>query len=80
MPYAHAASDAVFLFELIDTTAGIDKLLRARKERVADRANFHAQVLFDRSRFERIAAGARNGRYMILRMNIGFHHIHLFPP
>lgn len=73
-----AGSDAVFLLETVDASAGIDELLLAREKRMAARANFDAEVGLDRTRLERIAASASDRCHLVLRMNALFHLVHLF--
>jgi len=68
-------SNAIFLLEFIDTSTGIHKFLLAGKERMAGRANFHAQILLDRSALERIPASASYRSYVIIRMNRFFHYL-----
>src|SRR5690606_22738381 len=66
-------SHAVFLSEPVHAAAGVDELLLARKQRMADRADFHAQILLDRSGFKAVSAGAGHRRDVIFRMNSRFH-------
>jgi len=68
-------SDAIFLLEFINTSAGIHKFLLTGKERMAGRANFHAQILLDRSALKRIPASASYRSYVIIRMNRFFHYL-----
>src|SRR5690348_11030028 len=53
------AGGLVLLFEAIDSAGGVDQLLAPGEERVAVRADFHADVAFvRRPRLEGVAAGA----------------------
>jgi hypothetical protein len=64
----------VFLAELVDATAGIHDFLLARVEGMAVGANFDLQVLTDgRTRFELVAAGARDRDRFIVWVDAGFH-------
>ena len=70
---------AVSFLEFIDTSAGINQFLLARKERVATAANIHFQnvSLFGGTRFKGGTAGADNRYFVIFRVYIGFHVFHL---
>lgn len=70
----------IFLLELINTTAGIDKLLFTGEERMAVRTDLYAKVRTNRTRFESVPACASSRRHMILRMNGWFQRVHLFLP
>lgn len=72
--------DTVFLFKSINTAAGIHEFLFACKERMAVGANLNAQILFNGTRFERIAASTCYGRYVVFWLNLLFHVFHLFLP
>ena len=65
----------VFLLEALNAASGVHKLLLARKERVAARADFDAKhVAFDRrASLEGAPASAVDGNGMVVRMNTGFH-------
>jgi hypothetical protein len=78
-PDSFLSLHTVSFLEFIDTSAGINQFLLARKERVATAANihFHNVALFGRSRFEGGTASADNRDFMIFRMYIGFHVSHL---
>jgi hypothetical protein len=67
----------VFLGEALDAAGSVHKLLFAGEERVAIRADFHAQhVAFDsRASLKRVAAGAVHSDGMIIGMNTGFHGV-----
>lgn len=67
----------VSFLEFIDTSAGINQFLLARKEGVATAANIHFKnvSLFRGSRLECGTAGADNRYFVIFRMNIGFHNL-----
>lgn len=66
-----------FLSKLLNTTACINKLLFAGKERVAFGANFNADVFFCGTGFNHVAARALNYSLFIIRMNALFHVFHL---
>ena len=61
------------LFELVDTTACIDKLLLAGKERMALRANFNAQITLGGSGLYDFAACTGNRAFLVFGMNTLFH-------
>ena len=65
----------VFLGEALDAAGGVHKFLLAGEERVAIRADFHAQhvALDGRARLERVAAGAVHRNGVIVGVNTGFH-------
>ena len=67
----------VLLGEAFDAACGVQELLLASEERMAIRADFHAQhVAFDGGAgLERVAAGAVYRHGMIIGMNTGFHGI-----
>lgn len=65
--------DSVFLLESVDAAAGIQELLLASEERMACGANFDAKILFHRTSFERVAAGASYGYDIIFRLNCSLH-------
>ena len=69
----------ISLFELIDTSTGINQLLLAREERVAIAANIYFQnvAFFRRARFKGSPTSASNSYFVIFRMDISFHYIHL---
>ena len=69
----------ISLFELIDTTTGINQLLLAREERMAIAANiyFHYVAVFRRTGFESSSTSASNSYFVIFRMDISFHYFHL---
>jgi hypothetical protein len=68
------ALPGVFLFETIDAAGRIHKLLFAREERVAARADFDADVAFvGGSSFERVSARADHIHLVIGRVNSSFH-------
>lgn len=72
-------SNTVSFLELIHTTAGIHKLLSARKERVAFAANIHFEN-FDvlrRARSKGCPARAYDLYVVVLRMNVLLHINHL---
>jgi hypothetical protein len=61
------------LLEAVYTAAGIDKLLFARKERMALGANFNTLFRFSGTCLERFTADATHCGLAVLRMNILFH-------
>ena len=69
----------ISLFELIDTSTGINQLLLAREERMAVAANIHFQhfALFRRAGFESSSTSASYGYFVIFGMYISFHYFHL---
>jgi hypothetical protein len=62
------------LLVLVNAASGIDKLLRARVERVANVANADQQRWLDGLRLDHIAACATDLGVLILRMNICSHN------
>lgn len=72
---------SVFFSEFVHTSAGVDKFLFARKERMAYGANFDPQVFFDGTGLKRVAACTGYRSHLIFRMDSLFHGFaHLFPP
>ena len=69
----------ISLFELIDTSTGINQLLLAREERMAIAANihFHYVAFFRRARFESSSTCASYSYFVIFGMYISFHYFHL---
>ena len=69
----------ISLFELIDTSTGINQLLLAREEGMAVAANIYLQnvAFFRRTGFERSSTSASNSYFVIFGMNISFHYFHL---
>ena len=69
----------ISLFELIDTTTGINQLLLAREERMAIAANIHLQnfTIFRRASLERSSTSASYSYFVIFGMDISFHYFHL---
>ena len=69
----------ISLFELIDTSTGINQLLLAREERMAIAANihFHNVAFFRRARFESSSTSASYSYFVIFGMYISFHYFHL---
>jgi hypothetical protein len=63
----------VFLHEFLNAPRGVDQFLLARKKRVAIRADFDAQIADRIAHLKGVAAGARNIRQDVLRVNLGFH-------
>ncbi len=65
----------VLFGETLDAAGSINELLLAREERMAVRADFHAQhlALDCRAGLKRMAASAVHGNGMIVRVNTGFH-------
>lgn len=72
--------NAVFFLETIDTTACVYELLLTREKWVASGANLNANVRFDRTRLDGIAASASSRHSVVRRMNALFHLVHLFLP
>ena len=69
--------NAVLLVELINTAAGIDQLLLAGVEGVALRADLDGDVLLGGSGLDDLAAGAADGRALVIGMDSFFHVVHL---
>ena len=69
----------ISLFELIDTSTGINQLLLAREEGMAVAANIYLQnvAFFRRTGFKRSSTSASNSYFVIFGMNISFHYFHL---
>ena len=63
----------VFVLKLLYAAAAVDKLLLARKERMACRTNIKADLFVSRSRLKRVTAGAAHLRVFVFRMNTLFH-------
>src|SRR5262245_14439330 len=61
------------LLELVDATGGIDELLLAGIERVADIANSKENGGPGGPGLDHVAAGATNLRCLVLRMDVRFH-------
>ena len=70
-------SDAVTLFEAIDSSAAVHQLLTAREERMALAANFDLQFALGGTRNERLAASTADNRFAVRRMNIFLHVLSL---
>ena len=66
------------LLETVHAAAGIDELLFSGEERMAFRADFHADIALGGRGLDHFAAGAGDSRLLILGMNILFHSCHLF--
>ena len=69
----------ISLFELIDTSTGINQLLLAREEGMTVAANIYFQgfALFRRAGFEGSSTSASYGYFVIFGMYISFHYFHL---
>jgi hypothetical protein len=69
-----AAHRAELLVETLDTASGVDNLLLAGVERVAERTDFNVKGFLHR-RFGRegAATGAGHLNLVVIRMDIGFH-------
>ena len=69
----------ISLFELIDTSTGINQLLLAREERMAIAANIYLKnfTIFRRASFKGSSTSASYGYFVIFRMDISFHYVHL---
>ena len=63
----------VTLFETVNTSAAIHKLLFAGEKRMALAANFDRQFLFRGTGLEGFAASTANQRFAIFRMDILLH-------
>ena len=75
LPMSGRRLDAVFLFETVYAAARVEEFLFAREERVAVGANLYAQVRFNRTRLEGIAASASSRSHVVFRMNSLFHRL-----
>jgi hypothetical protein len=64
---------AVFLFELVHASAGINKLLFACVERMTLRADFNMEILFRGTRLECFTASTPHYGFAVFRMNTLFH-------
>ena len=75
----HYQLKTISLFELIDTSTGINQLLLAREERMAIAANIYFQhfAFFRRAGFESSSTSASYSYFVIFGMNIRFHYFHL---
>ena len=69
----------ISLFELIDTSTGINQLLLASEERMAVAANIYFEnfTFFRCAGLESSSTSASNGYFVIFRMDISFHYFHL---
>lgn len=69
----------ISLFELIDTSTGINQLLLTREERMAITANIHFEnfTIFRRAGLESSSTSANNSYFVIFGMYISFHYFHL---
>jgi hypothetical protein len=65
----------VFLLEAFDAAGGVDELLLAGVEGVADAADFDLDVLEVRAGFEGVSAGAADFRKVVLGVDFLFHGI-----
>src|SRR5436190_3828722 len=63
----------VLLLELLQSAGRVDELHLAREERVAGGADFDADGLLGAARLEHVAAAARHGRLVVLRVNAFLH-------
>jgi len=68
----------VFLVELIDTTACLGSLLLTRVKRMALGAYLNVDILFRGTGLKSVSAVADYGSFVIIRMDIFLHNIHLF--
>jgi len=66
---------AELLFELVDTTCGVNHFLFACVERMALGAHFNVEAFFAHGRFGHKSVAARAGHFQIgvFRMDTGFH-------
>lgn len=62
-----------FLLESLNPTGGIHDFLRSGKERMAVGANFYGHIAFCRASFISGPANAGDCRFVIFRMQCGFH-------
>ena len=77
--FLRSSFGAIFLAEFIDTTSGIDDLLCTGIERVTFGANFDLQFRLAHNllSLEAVAATARHGDFLVIRVNICFHFFSL---
>ena len=78
MPERRALFHIVSLFESVYSSAGIDELLLAGKERMALRADIDMEILLGGTGLEGRTASALNGSLLVLRMYAFLHDFHLF--
>src|SRR5262249_30874624 len=69
----------VLALELLDAARGVDVLHLAGEERVTRGADFDGDVLARAARNELVAATAGDGRFLVFRVNAGFHEFTLLP-
>ena len=69
----------ISLFELIDTSTGINQLLLASEERMAVAANIYFEnfTIFRRAGLESSSTSASHSYFVIFGMYISFHYFHL---
>src|ERR1022692_4790300 len=66
----------VLPLELVDAAGGVHQLLLTGEERVAGRADFHADIAFmRRARLEGMAAGADHIQFVVSGVNSDLHFI-----
>ena len=63
----------VTLFETVNTSAAVHKLLFASEKRMALAADFDRQVFFRRTGLEGLAASTANSSFAVFRMDILLH-------
>src|SRR4030095_4331745 len=63
----------VLLPEALNTPRGVDELLLAREECVADVADVRMDLRYRGARLERVAARAFHSRGCVLWVDVGFH-------
>ena len=68
----------VTLFETVNTSAAVHKLLFASEKRMALAADFDRQVFFRRTGLEGLAASTANGSFAVFRMDVLLHDDHSF--
>lgn len=66
---------AVFFAETINAAFRVHKFLFTRKKRMADGADFHADILLGGTRFNTVSAGACDGGLLVIRVNAFFHRV-----
>ena len=70
---------AVLLAEFLNATSGVQDLLLAGVERVAQRANFDVHVLaIGGARLELVAAAASDVDFFVIRVGFGLHALSSF--
>lgn len=75
MLWSNGSGRGDFPFEFLHSSGRIYGFFFAGVERVAGIANFHVYFFKRGADFKMVAAGAFNGRFIVLWMNICFHMV-----